>query len=256
MASESELRSSLRDGGDSLPRIDVEGVLRRSRSRRRRRELLIGGVTAVAAVGILIPVATGGLGGVAPASESTTAGSADLPDPLSQPETDAAPGAGGEGGIGLAPVSRLNLCGGTLAEVAPASSGLRLSVDIPDASAADEQVDGVATLTNTGGVRVIGTTSPAPWMTLSRDGTVLWHTEMMILMAAEIDLGPGESVQMPVSVRPVECAVEDDTEGFRAELPALPPGEYEVSAALELTPADGPGPAELVVSPTDPLTLR
>lgn len=255
MASESELRSSLRDGGDSLPGIDVKGVLSRSRSRRRRRELLVGGVTAVAALGILVPVAMGGLGGAAPASESTTAGSADLPDPLSEPETDAGPGAGGEEGIGLAPVSRLNLCGGTLAEVAPASSGLRLSVDFPDAAIA-EQVSGIATLTNTGAVRITGTTSASPWMTLSRDGVVLWHTEAMILIAAEVDLDPGESVQMPASVQPVECAVEDDADGFRAELPVLPPGEYEVSGALEIAPVDGSGPAELVVSPTDPVTLR
>ena len=63
-------------------------------------------------------------------------------------------------------------------------------------------------------------------------------------------------LQSPTPLKPI-LLVEDDAspEGFRADLPALPPGEYSLSAAIDLIPEDG-GATQLISGPAVPVILR
>jgi hypothetical protein len=75
-----------------------------------------------------------------------------------------------------------------------------------------------------------------------------------------VDLAPGESLEYTASFDAVECGPEDDgPDGFRADLPALAPGTYELSAAIDFAP-DVPDPtepalADLVTGPRSVITL-
>jgi len=58
----------------------------------------------------------------------------------------------------------------------------------------------------------------------------------------------------PASFTPVVCGVEDDLgDSFRDALPAASPGEYTVSAALDVSGDLG---TELVTGPASTITLR
>lgn len=157
--------------------------------------------------------------------------------------------------IESAPAEKLNLCGGTVAEVAPSTTGLELSVDFPDASAGAKTVEGVAVLVNTGDTSFSGSSREFPAITLSRAGSVMWHSG-----AAQFDVGtsvvlqPGESLEYKAFFTPVFCSDERDLEYPSSErLPALPTGDYEVSAAIDLTSDDG---VTLVTGPAQTVTLR
>jgi hypothetical protein len=80
-------------------------------------------------------------------------------------------------------------------------------------------------------------------------------------LAQEIDLAPGASTSFSTSFEPLICGPADETgHGFRSALPQAPRGGYQLSAALDFTPAepspDASGAPVLVSGPTAPVTLR
>ncbi|MDM4764176.1 hypothetical protein QT381_14290 [Galbitalea sp. SE-J8] len=255
-------------------RIDTDAVVRRARRRRLPRQLAVGGVAAVAVVGLVIGggsllrgVATSTASGMADSASRPEAapGAGGAPDGAAGGGTDAAtdggPGQGPSGGdaIGIAPLEKLNPCGGSLADLAPDPSGLVLTTDFPSViEAGTASVTGWVTLTNTGTGRVTGTTSAVPTITLSRDGRTVWHSNgPVIAMAAVVDLAPGESMRLGATLTPVVCdGTDEGRESFRDDLPAAAPGGYDVSAVIQVTPQTGGSPIVVVGSRPQPVTIR
>ena len=61
-------------------------------------------------------------------------------------------------------------------------------------------------------------------------------------------------MQYPATFTPVECTAADDrAAGFRAGLPAVPPGQYRISVLLAV---DASGASELVGTEPVVITLR
>ena len=227
--------------------IDVAAVVRRARARRLPKVLGIAGVSVLAIGGIVV----GGLqlgGGVSPASDTATE-SFPLQEGGSQLFSDSTGDT-----VKRAPAEKINLCTGPLAEVAPSESGLVLTVAFADAAAGSDSVQGTVTMTNTGATTVTGYTAASPAITLSQDTVVLWHSNGPTTeQAREVALAPGESMEYSAAFTPVVCGVEDDeAESFRADLPAAPAGQYQVSAAIDLM---GEFDADLVTGPTQTVTL-
>lgn len=253
MPTEAELRAWMRESRPPTAPgtgLDAPAVIRRSRRRRLPRQLAAGGTLslAIAALGV-----AGALGLRSPAPMNEATSSSD-----SSAESGAAGGSAG-GAIEAAPAHKLNLCGGTLAQVAPSEAGLVLTARFPAiAPATGQEVSGTVLLTNTSEAPVAGTTTAAPAITVSQDGIVLWHSNGQIPpLAVEVDLAPGESIEYPASFTPVRCEVEDDSaESFRDTLPALAPGTYDVSAAIDLLPrGDAAAPIPTITGPASPVTL-
>lgn len=232
-----------------LGSIDTASVIRRSKARRLPMQIAMGGAVALAAGGLLF----GGaqlFGANRPVAESAAVSDSD-----SGAETAPDDLAAGGGAIKRAPAEKTNFCTGTLAEVAPAASGLELTVDFADAAAGSDRVTGTVTLTNTGAAPVSGYTGSTPAITVSADGIVKWHSNGPTdLNQVTVDLAPGESLEYAASFEPVECGIEDDSAAeFRDGLPALPAGDYEVSALIDFM---GDAPAELVSGPAETITLN
>jgi hypothetical protein len=234
MPTEDELRGMLGGAPGHAASIDTAGVIRRSARRRTVRQVAAGGVTTLAVVGIGVAGFTG-LRTHQTSSASSAASSASPQALVPQDES--------QGSQKRAPAEKINLCGGTLAEVAPDASGLTLAVTFPaDADASADSITGSVTMTNTGTTAVTGTTAPSAAITLSQGGVVLWHSNgVMIMMAALVDLAPGASMTYPASFSPVRCSTEDEADGFRSDLPHVAPGEYDVSAAIDLSRTDAAG---------------
>lgn len=233
---------------EPLGQIDTASVIRRSKARRLPMQIATGGAVALAAGGLFF----GGaqlFGANRPVAESAAVSDSD-----SGAETAPDPAAGG-GAIKRAPAEKTNFCTGTLAEVAPAASGLELTVDFADAAAGSDRVAGTVTLTNTGAAPVSGYTGSTPAITVSADGIVKWHSNGPTDgNQVVVDLAPGESLEYAASFEPVECGIEDDSAAeFRDGLPALPAGDYEVSALIDFM---GDAPAELVSGPAETITLK
>lgn len=250
---EAELRSALR--GDTGPRsgLDADAVIRRARIRRLPRQIAFGSVATLAIAGIaLVGVTVIKIPQSALMSASDSAGSAEsgtLPQP---PDL--------RYGSSQAPAEKVNTCGGELARIAPSGSGLVLTTHFPASAPANGQpVSGTVTLSNTGTDRVTGSTAANPIVTLSQNGVTRWHSNgAMTAIAILIDLAPGESMDYEVNLTPVACGTEDELgDGFRDDLPALPAGDYEVSALIDLVPeaTDGGG-SELISGPLQALALR
>jgi len=262
-------------GAGTAP-LDSQAIIRRARRRRLPRQIATGvlGTLAVAGIGVAgitgLTGIAGGAGGASSASDSSVAAesapdvspySADNDDvSFSDTESsDQAPPSDTSGSLygefQRAPAERINLCGGTLAEVAPNESGLELTAEFGDAAVGASTVDGTVTLTNTGSSPVTGYTAATAAITLSQDNVVLWHSNgPSILSITDVDLGPGESLSYPASFSPVICSVDDDlADSFPTDLPAAPAGQYQVGAAIDLTTA---GSTELITGPTSTVTLR
>lgn len=284
------VRSLLHTTAERAPhaRIDAGAVLARSRRRRFPRQLAASGVGVLAIAGIGF-AGVNVLQGVAPVSVLSNGAPASEAGPETQGGSDMQGGSGGgesssgadsgsttlgpgapgsaesgavDGGTRLAPAEKINLCGGTLAELAPAQSGLVATPQFPAAALAGTGfVSGSVTVTNTGTERVTGYTGASPAMTLSQNGITLWHSNgPQIALAQLIDLEPGASMELPASVTPVRCEIEDDAAGaFRENLPALPAGEYHLSAVFYLIPEGDatalPSP-DVVSGPVATITLR
>ena len=257
MSTESDLKKMFRETGPSLGPIDISLVLRRSSRRRVAQRVAVGSATTLAVAGIGVAGFTG-IRGLTP---STTAGSASS---ANAPETRGGSALGStptDSGLTHAPADKINLCGGTLSEVAPNAAGLVLTTRFPTAVASADRITGTVTLTNSGSEHITGTSAATPAITLSKDGIVLWHSNgPMIAMAAVVDLAPGASLSYQASFRPVACAVEDDgADSFRSDLPHVAAGQYQVSAALDLSRQNADGSmlgTDLVTGPVSEVTLR
>ena len=208
------------------------------------------------ALGGLIVASVLGIGSlVRPAVSAAQADDAGSSDVAEVPAADPATASGSD--IKRAPAERINLCTGTVAEVAPSESGLQLDVHFADsAKAGTDSIRGTVTLTNTGSDTVTGYTAASPALTLSQDGIVVWHSNgPMIELARDVALAPGESLEYDASFTPVVCGVDDDLAelGFAEDLPAAPAGEYQLSAMIDLL---GDSTADLVSGPTSTITLE
>jgi hypothetical protein len=251
MASDDNIQNLFKKSAEpGLGSIDTAAVIKRSKARRRPVQIATGGalVLALAGVGVVSVQALG-------ANQVTAESSLSQDTSIMSSEADPQTLGEGDTSISRAPADKINLCTGTLAEVAPSESGLELTVDFPDATVGKSSVDGTATLTNNGTQTVTGYTAASPAITLSQDGIVLWHSNgAMIAIAVDVSLDPGESLDYPVSFSPVACGIEDDTaDSFGEKLPPLPSGEYQVSAAIDLM---GEFATDLVTGPTETVVLR
>ncbi|WBU38265.1 hypothetical protein [Homoserinibacter sp. YIM 151385] len=241
---ERELRERMLGGEDALPSIDVDRVLRRARARRAPRVVAVSAVGVLAAVGIAVPVAVGGIGSGAMTAADERSDVLGTPE-AAQPQRGEDAGAGGQADSAASAAAALSRCG---AAPAPASSplGLELTVQVDRAPAGSEQLTGTARLENTGDDAVVGVAS-AVSMTISAESTVLWHSNGgRDLVSVPIELAPGEQASFPVLLEPRRCGSADETgEAFREDLPPLPAGRYAASGALGVELASG---EELVVA--------
>ena len=251
MADEDDLRK-LFASTEAPNRLDVGRIISRSRVRRLPRQLgaAVIGTLAVAGIGVLGVQA---ITAQSPITSSTMGGAFEAPDPEAMDTSSK-----------RAPAEKLNLCTGTLADIAPSFYGLQLDVAFPaTAPATGAPIEGTVRLTNTSDSRVTGSTAAIPAVTLSQDGLVLWHSNgPMIMSAVLVDLAPGASLEYPASFTPVRCEVEDDlAAGFRTDLPAVPAGAYDLSAAIDFSPdplmaqQDSPG-VDLVTGPRATIALE
>jgi hypothetical protein len=241
------LRSAAR-GAPGTSTLDVPRVLARSKRRRTAHRALVAGVgaTVVAASGATV-FAVAALPSGTPQVLSSPV---DVPGPGSDdPATS---------GISLAPPEKVNGCGGPLAEIAPVESGLVATPHFPETAPADGgEVQGTVTLTNGGTARAVGWTQARPAITVSENGITVWHSNgPMIQMAVEIDLGPGESMDIPATLSALRCdTVDEESESFREDLPPLAPGTYGVSAIVPFYPEDSSAP-QYVQGPLTTITLQ
>lgn len=260
MPTEADLRARLRErSGEPGQAIDVADVLRRARRRRLSRQIGLGAGATLAAASIVFG-GIAGLGSFGPlgsfggnaASQSSTAEDAPAQDTTGQDTTgqdtsgeqtdlqgEAAPSLSVPGS---SPADRVNLCGATIADIAPNRAGLTV---VPEFAASPVGVSGTGTvaLTNTGPARLSGTVRGAPAIAIARDGIVLWHsTGGAAVQATAFDLGPGETLRLGVGFDPVLCTVADDGGATLPDgLPSLPSGDYAVAVVLEVVIDGGSG---------------
>ena len=250
---------------DDSPTLDVDAVLRRARRRRLPRQLAAGGVLSLAVGGIVVASAYGlapnnnsnqntmaGGSSDAAVTESSVPESAADTTGESNAESDATTQS--TGGVKRAPADKINLCEGPVSEVAPNARGLELTTHFDDAAAGSEVVTGTVTLTNKGDEPVTGTSGTWVSITVSQDGLTLWHTNgAHTEMSRVVELAPGESMEYDASFEPVLCSTSDElVDSFAADLPALPAGDYQVSAAMDIVIDSN---AELVTGPTSTISL-
>lgn len=267
MPTEAELREQFHhdDRPTGPGTIDLDAVLRRSRARRRPQVVAVAVVGSLAALAIIVPVSVSvalGQTGMFSASSGSAASAGDAgglkaPESLAGGATGETSGGSSGGAVdGLAPAQKINLCGGALAELAPASNGLLLTVESVDAAASARSIPATVTLTNTGTAAFSGSASPFPVLTFSRDGVVLWHSNGAVPSLAQvIELAPGATLTFSATFEPVVCGVADDERTtFRPDLPAAGAGDYGLSAVLDVSSPDGT--SAVVSGPVAAVTLR
>jgi hypothetical protein len=255
---ESELRDLL-SSAHAPHDLDAQRIIARSRRRRLPRQLAAGAVSVLAVAGISVVAIQTSLVSQPPSTVSMIDQSAEggaAPEASTDSSADST--------IKRAPADRINLCEAPLADVAPSTLGLQLDVAFPaTAPVGTDPVVGAVRLTNTGTQTVSGTTSTVPAITLSSEGVVLWHSNGQLdTTERAVTLAPGESIEYEASFVPVRCTVDDDrAEQFRADLPAVTAGDYELSAALDFLPdtppTDGSTPGlDLVTGPLSTIALQ
>ena len=252
MPSEDDLKRMF-DESTAPNTLDPNRIIAKSRARRVPRQVAAGAVGALAVAGIFVVA----IQGLPLNQQSSTISSADAP---------ASDSAGGSelSDIKRAPAEKINLCGGPLAEVAPSAYGLQFDLEFPaTAPVGNGPIEGTVRLTNTSDRHVSGSTAATPAITLSQDGVVLWHSNgPMIMSLAIVDLEPGQSMTYQASFTPVRCDVADDTaESFRDDLPALPVGDYQLSALIDFSAdeslvTDTLPYLDLVGGPSSPVALQ
>ncbi|MBB5632448.1 hypothetical protein BKA04_000671 [Cryobacterium mesophilum] len=258
MATESELRNEFHAASDAPTRgIDTAAVLTRARARRTPRLVAFSSLAVLAVAGVTTLGITS-LPGLLP-SRGGAQTAADAPS-YSEPDPGTVKGEDSGGRVGLGGgLEQLNRCAQPVTVPTAVSGGLSLSVEFPTTASADGSVvTGTVRMTNTGSTRITGSTASSPFMTLSRDGIVSWHSNgPMDSRGVLIDLAPGASVDYTAEVRLVVCSAQDETgDGFREALPPLGPGAAAISAAIVFLP-DAPGAGgTLVMSRLVPVDLR
>ncbi len=247
MRTETDLRDFLR--GSESPgagSLDARAVIARSKRRRLPKQIGMGGLATLAVGGISVIGIQNFAPSVAPPqiqAEDSTMG------------RDSS--AGSSSAMERAPLDKLNLCGGPRAEVAASDTGLVATAEFPDAPAGRTAIDGAVTVVNSSGASVSATITSAPLITLTRDGIVVWHTTgVSVATVTPITLAAGEATRLGASLTPLECTSDDELgTGFGDELPALPPGRYGISAAIEVI-LDSTGIAETITGPESDFEVR
>jgi hypothetical protein len=251
VATESDLRDLLR-GPDPEGRgaIDLDAVLSRTRRRRRPRVIAAQALGSVAIVGVLGTAifVSGPLGArdVLMSAEDGGAGADQaVPESGDAPYVD-------QDALKWMP----DACGAPVTD-APSSDGLTLEMSIETIFEPGERIPVQITLRNDGPNPVVATSSPWPHVSLARDGLVVWHSyQTQEAIGYLIDLAPGESTTLEAYVDRLICRSEDDLimDGPQNDMPAAPPGRYELRAVLVMTTDDGatlvaasaPYPVEIV----------
>lgn len=242
--------------------LDVDSLVRRSRARRRPALLGVGVLATVAIVGIG-GLGVSAIGGLVP-NDLTAADSASTAEESALEQAGSGDTSGGtmaDGESALAPDWLQNRCGST--PVTPADVpdlGLVLEVDFPArATAGADSIVGTVRVTNTGSEPIEGAVSATPAITVSSDGRTVWHTSgVEDTGTLDLALDPGESREYGAVLRPLSCTIDDEAralEGFDAGLAPLPPGEYAVSAVLDITLDDDSAGRAPLVSEPEPLQL-
>ncbi len=253
-----ELRAALHAEAEAVSgsEIDTRRIVRSSRGRRVARKLAAGGAMSVLVLGAGAGIM------VSPLLQQTASDSGTvnvLEAPAARDGAGASgyteSGEGSAGGSMLAPAYKVNGCGGPLATATEEGQfPLLLDVEFPDAAPVGDTVSGEVSVTNIGNETISGRMGQVAAMTLSQDGVVLWHTPNATL-DAPVALEPGDTVLIDATFEPEMCAPEDEgVPGFRPGLPKVPAGEYQLSAALDVTV--GEGFVMQLVSEPEPITLR
>lgn len=232
--------------------LDPKRIVARSRARRLPKQLAAAAIGTLAVAGITV-LAVQTTQFVQPTTTSMLANeSADGTAPTASSDLL-------DSGIKRTPAERINLCTGSVAESVPSLYGLQLDVLFPaTAPTGTAPIQGTVRLSNTGTTPVVGTTAATPAITLSQDGVVLWHSNgPMIASLMIVDLAPGASMQYQASFTPVRCEVDDDlAESFRPDLPAVPAGDYQLSAAIDFRPSAQDSAIDLVTGPRSSIELQ
>jgi hypothetical protein len=257
MPVEPNLRDLFGDDGSPLPgKLDARTIIRRSKRRRLPKQIGVGGASAVAAVGIFTGAGFGlsALGGSSSAGSSIASLADGAQDSGRSPAPEKSDGTVVPG-VKRPAAEGINTCGGALETPAPSATGLRLTVDFPDAAAGASSVNGTVTLTNTGPDAIRGDAYARPTVILSRDGVVIWHShDLVIRDPLPVSLDPGQSVSFDASFAPVVCTSDSDLAPDRdGQLPAAHRGEYQVSAIMDVTVSSN---AELVTGPLSTVKLN
>lgn len=233
---ESALARALReDAAANAPgasAIDVAEATRRSRARRLSAQLALG----AAAVVLVLGVGVVAVDGIAPPAFIAADGARD--------ESAEQPGGGDSTGGEAAPSAPVARCGASVDDAvgdegeAAGMPGLRLEIELPERAEGDgDAIEGTILIVNDGSRRVTGTASAPPTVVASRDGVARWTSAVGAAdssTAIEFDLESGESTALPVRIRLVACDAADDGSSSDG---APPPGEYELSAFLTVTPS-------------------
>lgn len=219
MHDEYELRSMLAST-ETPSRIDVDAVVRRSRARRRPKQVAAGAVGALVVLGLAMVAV--------PAIVTPTP-----PDAVTMSEHAAEGGESAADSALRVAADSLNQCGGPLALPAENSAGLTLEVIVPETAAPGDEVTAAVLLTNTGPETVTGTTGAVPTVALARDGVVVWHTGPTIQSVVEVQLEPGEHLELPMTFQALECGSERKLRAG-ALLELVPAGDYQVSVAIDV----------------------
>lgn len=231
--------------------IDVAEATRRSRARRLPAQLALG----AAAVALVLGVGVAAVGGLALAPPAFIAADG------AREESAEQPGGGDSTGGEAAPSTPVARCGAPVDDAVgddgeAGAPGLRLEVDLPERAEADgDAIEGTIRIVNDGSRRVTGTASAPPTVIGSRDGVARWTSAAEAAAGSTaIELDPGESTVIPVRVRPVACVAADD--GSSADDAAPPPGAYELSAFLTVTPSTAGAAPVRVTSETVVIVLE
>lgn len=236
MATESDLRDLLR-GPDPEGRgeIDLDAVLSRTRRRRRPRVIAAQALGSVALVGVLGTAVFIG-GPLADRSVMMTADDAGAGADEAITESGEAPYVDQDAFKWMP-----DACGAPVTDVV-SSEGVTLEMSIETTFGPEERIPVQVTLRNDGPDRLVGTSSPWPHVSLARDGIVVWHSyQTQEAIGLVVDLAPGESMTLETSFDRVICGSEDDLimDGPQNDMPAAPPGQYELRAVLVVTTDDG-----------------
>lgn len=231
MPTEDDLRTLLASVDAPKP-IDADAVIRRSRLRRLPAQLGVGavGVLAVAGVGVLaLPALT-------PPPHQTA-----MSEPAPALESNESADTGIQS-LKRDPFAYLT-CGATVPESTGSMYGL------------DAVFDGATfTITNASPDRVTGTFG-VPSVTVTQDGVTVSHSGRAVIMIANmLDLAPGQSMQLPISVPTTACVPGEEEPGPDP----LPPGDYEVIVSIDFVPdvPDPDLPALTDVVASEPTALR
>ena len=219
------------------PSIDVSSVIRRSRARRAPR-VLGAGAFAVLTVGALAYGGFAGLAGFGGGTASDAGGAQPMAESMQSSEDKAA---FGEAGSSVS-VGELFRCGEPVFEIPPSELGVMLAVRAPtvvDAAAASIPV--TVSLRNDSAQRVETTVSATPALALV-SGDVVVATTPPGLITTMVDLGAGETFDYETAVLAQSCDGEP-----------VPPGEYELHAAIDITAVSG---RPWATGPTQTVTIE